>query len=462
MGVSFKTTGGGVSVGSGSGTAGRVARFTNATTLSDTNIIATGTLNHIPTGSLTFGAGSAPDLSIYRNSAGNLIVGAGATGTSNLLQIGTSGILLRAGAAVIWSSTTDPAGAEAARLDRHSDGNLAFRDSGASSLLQIGSSGVLLRSTMGVSWSQNTDPHAAVPDISIRRQAAGNLLAVDSGGSGLIQIGSSGILLGSNRGIHWSTTPDPTGPNNVSITASSDAVSISGTIRGESEAFNELAFAYSGAATSGFGWYGSGGISVVYDAGTGIAAIYNGGILLSSTGQYRFNNTTVGSGTQDTSLARVSAGNIRVSDTGTTNILQIGTSGLLLGNARDIKWGTGDNPAGTAIAGMFNVASGVIATTDGTRNLGATLSTVFARRAVLSDYVGFSHLSEQYHFYDPNGADRDILLVTNPIFGHSYVVKNFGPSFVLTVKDAAQATQALLTSGDASTFVYDGATWLSL
>lgn len=104
--------------------------------------------------------------------------------------------------------------------------------------------------------------------------------------------------------------------NNIPILiVTSTAVTAASKVVGKGTAFNEIAFAYSGAPTSGIGWYGSGGTTIVFDAGTVIAAIYNGGMLLSNTGMYRFNSTVVGSGIADTALARAAAGQVEINNT---------------------------------------------------------------------------------------------------------------------------------------------------
>lgn len=153
MGVRFLNSGGGASIASGSGTVGRVPHFRTASSIGDTFLVATGRLIygstgplvHIPTGQLVMGTNDTPDIGLTRSSADNWYVTN--SGTTNLLQLGSSGILLGSNRDVWWNSTSDPAGTRDAALRRQGAGNIIVLDSGASQMAFLGSSGLWLGST---------------------------------------------------------------------------------------------------------------------------------------------------------------------------------------------------------------------------------------------------------------------------------------------------------------------------
>lgn len=188
MGVSFKTTGGGVSVGSGSGTANRVAKFTSSTAIEDTNLTATGTLLHVPTGLVTFGAGAAPDVALVRNSAGNIVVGGGAVGTTNLLMAGASGLLLRSGGVLNWSSTTDPTAASDTGIRRIAAGSVGVSDgSTGDGLLRVSGLGI---GVAGVSGQIALGTTAGI----ISRAASEVTISDASTGFGRLNVGADAVV----------------------------------------------------------------------------------------------------------------------------------------------------------------------------------------------------------------------------------------------------------------------------
>jgi len=80
------------------------------------------------------------------------------------------------------------------------------------------------------------------------------------------------------------------------------------------------------------------------------------------------------------------------------------------------------------------------------------VQTLSANKTLVDTDVLFQSLN-------PNGSDRDVTLPALGSGNHAFVIANSGGANVLTVKNPAAATLAILAAGDAALFASDGVTW---
>ena len=371
MSVRFINTGGGgsgtVSVVAGSGTVGRVPRFNSATTLADTFITATGALIYsatgalqIPTGQLLTAQGSSAspawsfvndtNTGVYNRTDGALTISNNGTvygefrssqglvlhGLANGLAFGSGD----AGTAVDTGIDRPAAGVvrvntgagSAAHRDLQLRDLLGF-DVNGTNVLRAGPSGVFLGSQRSLSWNSG-DSSVGTPEISIGRTSSNNLSIKNSAGADYVTIGATGIYVATGL---------------VRVPAGSAAAPV-----------------YSFSEQTNAGTYSDGSTVRVSVGGADRALFGTAGFQILDSGAYYY-----GLSSPDLAHKRNAAGMLAINNGGTTNLLLLGSSGILLGSNRQVAFTPTPEPNATPDASLGRAAAGLLQVTDGAGGFGA-------------------------------------------------------------------------------------------